>query len=321
VNAAAEQEVIMVTGGTGLVGKAIELIVKEENRPNENWIFLASKDGDLRFRDQTEAIFQKFKPTQVIHLAALVGGLFRNMKYKVEFFHDNININSNVLECCRIYKVKKLVSCLSTCVFPDKTTYPIDETMLHNGAPHNSNEGYAYAKRMIEVLNRAYHEEYGCHFTSVIPTNIFGPYDNWKIEDAHVIPGLIHKIHAAKKNNEDFIVWGTGKPLRQFIYAPDLARLFLWVLREYKEIEPIILSVGEEDEVSIKEVALMIAEASSFPLERIKFDTTKADGQFKKTASNKKLKSYLKDFKFTPIQQALKETVDWFDANYDTARK
>jgi len=93
-----------------------------------------------------------------------------------------------------------------------------------------------------------------------------------------------------KKNNEDFIVWGTGKPLRQFIYASDLARLFVWVLREYKEIEPIILSVGEEDEVSIKDVALMIAEASGFPLERIKFDTTKADGQFKKTASNKKLK-------------------------------
>jgi len=195
-----ENEVIMVTGGSGLVGKAIEQVINhEDKRANESWIFLTSKDGDLRNRENTEAIFQKYKPTQVIHLAALVGGLFRNLKYKVEFFHDNISINANVLECCRIHKVKKLVSCLSTCIFPDKTTYPIDETMLHNGPPHTSNEGYAYAKRMIEVLNRAYYDEYGCHFTSVIPTNIFGPFDNWKIEDAHVIPGLIHKIHNAKK--------------------------------------------------------------------------------------------------------------------------
>jgi len=123
------------------------------------------------------------------------------------------------------------------------------------------------------------------------------------------------------KNNEDFIVWGTGKPLRQFIYAPDLARLFVWVLREYNDILPIILSVGEEDEISIRDVALMIAEASGYPLERMKFDTTKSDGQFKKTASNKRLRSYLPDFKFTPMKQAIKETVDWFNANYDILRK
>merc|ERR1712100_781148 len=131
--------------------------------------------------------------------------------------------------------------------------------MLHSGPPHTSNEGYAYAKRMIDVLNRAYHEEYGCNFTSVIPTNIYGPHDNYNLEDSHVIPGPMHKIYNAKKNNEDFVVWGTGKPLRQFIYSRDLARLFLWVLRSYDEREPIILSVGEEDEVSIADVAYMVA--------------------------------------------------------------
>lgn len=162
--------VVLVTGGSGLVGKAIEAFLAEENDTSETWVFLSSKDGDLRDRKATEAIFDKYKPTHVLHLAAKVGGLFANMAQKVEFFRENILINDNIMECCRIYKVQKLVSFLSTCIFPDKTTYPIDETMLHNGPPHESNEGYAYAKRLIDTLNRAYAEEYGCNFTAIIPT-------------------------------------------------------------------------------------------------------------------------------------------------------
>lgn len=110
----------------------------------------------------------------------MVGGLFRNLKYKVEFYRENILINDNVMECCKEHKVVKLVSFLSTCIFPDKTTYPIDETMVHSGPPHSSNAGYAYAKRMIDVMNKCYNEEYGCNFTSIIPTNIYGPHDNYR---------------------------------------------------------------------------------------------------------------------------------------------
>ena len=165
-----EPLVVLVTGGSGLVGKAIEDFLASEESTPEKWIFLSSKDGDLRERKDCEAIFEKHKPTHVLHLAAKVGGLFANMKQKVEFFRENILINDNIMECCRIYKVKKLVSFLSTCIFPDKTSYPIDETMLHDGPPHSSNEGYAYAKRMIDTLNRAYAEEYGCNFTAIIPT-------------------------------------------------------------------------------------------------------------------------------------------------------
>ena len=151
--------VVLVTGGSGLVGQGIKSYVENEapeNHKNETWIYLSSKDGDLRSRQDTEAIFEKHKPTHVIHLAAKVGGLFANMAQKVEFFRENILINDNIMECSRIYKVKKLVSMLSTCIFPDKTSYPIDETMLHNGPPHSSNEGYAYAKRLIDTMNRAY---------------------------------------------------------------------------------------------------------------------------------------------------------------------
>mmetsp|Transcript_2694 Transcript_2694/g.3677 ORF Transcript_2694/g.3677 Transcript_2694/m.3677 type:complete len:319 (-) Transcript_2694:199-1155(-) len=316
------ERIVLVTGGTGLYGKAIERYVASDPlEADAKWIFLSSKEGDLRDRKQTEAIFAKYKPTHCIHLAAMVGGLFANMAKKVEFYRENMLINDNVMECCRIYNVHKLVSCLSTCVFPDKTTYPIDETMIHAGPPHSSNEGYAYAKRMIDVMNRCYADEYCAKFTSVIPTNIFGEFDNFSIQNGHVIPGLIHKCYLAKQNNTSFTVWGSGTPLRQFIYSLDLAKLTVWVLREYDSTDSIILSVDEKDEVSIKDVALMIADAMEFPRDRVVFDTTKADGQFKKTASNKKLRTYLPDFQFTPMDQALKSVVSWFVDNYETVRK
>nr|AAH92891.1 Zgc:110348 [Danio rerio]AAI65091.1 Zgc:110348 protein [Danio rerio] len=241
----------------------------------------------------------------------MVGGLFRNMRQNLDFWRNNVFINDNVLQTANEFGVVKVVSCLSTCIFPDKTTYPIDETMIHNGPPHDSNFGYAFAKRMIDVQNRTCFKQYGRRYTAVIPTNVFGAHDNFNIEDGHVLPGLIHKTYLAKKE---------GKPLRQFIYSLDLARLFLWVLREYDEVDPIILSVGEEDELSIKDCADAVVDALGFNGDVI-YDTSKADGQFKKTASNAKLRQYLPDFQFTPFREAIKETCDWFVANYDIARK
>merc|ERR1719198_1410441 len=243
------------------------------------------------------------------------------MKYKVQFYRENIVMNDNIMECSRIYGVEKLVSCLSTCIFPDKTTYPIDETMVHNGPPHDSNCGYAYAKRMIDVLNQCYKEEYGCNMTSIIPTNIYGPHDNFSIEGGHVIPGLIHKAYLAKKNGTDLSIWGSGSPLRQFIFNRDLGELTVWVMRDYDSVEPIILSVPEEDEVSIAAIAHMVADATGLPRERVVFDTTKSEGQFKKTACNDKLRKLRPDFKFKSIQEGIKESVDWFAANYETCRK
>ncbi|KAF5924806.1 hypothetical protein HPG69_014467 [Diceros bicornis minor] len=343
---------ILVTGGSGLVGRAIQKVVADGARlPGEDWVFVSSKDADLTDAAQTRALFEKIRPTHVIHLAAMVGGLFRNIKYNLDFWRKNVHINDNVLHSAFEVGARKVVSCLSTCIFPDKTTYPIDETMIHNGPPHSSNFGYSYAKRMIDVQNRAYFQQHGCTFTAVIPTNVFGPHDNFNIEDGHVLPGLIHKVHLAKSecpppstlsqvtrpmgslglsweegmvagtapsdasplpesagSGSALMVWGTGKPRRQFIYSlvrargcsavpqSDLARLFIWVLREYNEVEPIILSGTQ-------------------------FDTSKSDGQFKKTASNGKLRAYLPDFRFTPFKQAVKETCTWFTDNYEQARK
>ncbi|KNC47914.1 GDP-L-fucose synthase [Thecamonas trahens ATCC 50062] len=315
-----QKKMILVTGGSGLVGHGIRLAAEAEPHEDEEFYFATSKDADLRDLEQTRALFAKVKPTHVIHLAARVGGLFANMNYKVEFLRENLLINDCVLQAAHEAGIDKVVSCLSTCIFPDKTTYPIDETMVHNGPPHRSNEGYALAKRLIDTANRCYNEQHGRHFTSVIPTNVFGPHDNYNLQNGHVLPALIHRAYNCKQSGEDFVIWGTGSPLRQFIYSKDLGKLFLWVLREYHESDPIILSVGEEDEVSIKQAAETVLSAIGFEGNVVQ-DTTKADGQFKKTASNAKLCALNPDFEFTPFEQAIQESVDWFVANYETARK
>eukprot|EP01106_Pelomyxa_sp_JSP_P002454 TRINITY_DN13723_c0_g1_i1.p1 TRINITY_DN13723_c0_g1~~TRINITY_DN13723_c0_g1_i1.p1 ORF type:complete len:340 (-),score=118.58 TRINITY_DN13723_c0_g1_i1:70-1041(-) len=322
--AAAPTATVLVTGGTGLVGKAIEEYVTSAAAPAAaramRWAFAGIETHDLRDPAQARALFALHRPTHVIHLAARVGGLFANMKYKVEFYRENVQINDNVMECCKEYKVAKLVSFLSTCIFPDKTTYPIDETMLHSGPPHDSNMGYAYAKRMVDVMSRCYREEYGLNFTTVIPTNIFGPWDNYDLASGHVIPALIHKCHDAKAAGRPFVALGTGAPLRQFVYSRDLAKLVVWALLSYNEPDPLILSVDPADEVSIGDVARMIAEAFDYTA-GLTFDTSAADGQFRKTASNAKLRRLLPDFKFTPMRQAITESVQWFVANYAIARK
>lgn len=307
---------ILVTGGTGLVGQGIQTI---QYLYNYTFVFIGSKDYDLTNLKETQQLFEKEQPDYVIHLAACVGGLFKNIKYKVDMYEKNILINHNVLKCCHDYKVKKVISCLSTCIFPNDTTYPINETMLHNGPPHKSNDAYAYAKRMLEIQSRAYQEQYDDNFICVIPTNIYGTHDNFSLEEGHVIPALIHKCYEAKKNKEKFVVCGSGKPLRQFIFSIDLARLIMWTLIEYNEKEPIILSVGEKEELSIKHIAIEIAKQLNYEY-MIEFDETFSDGQFKKTADNSKLMS-LKNFSFTKIEDGIKQTVEWFIKNYSNCRK
>ncbi len=308
-------QIVLVTGGSGLIGNAIQNCIsvqKSDVEKVEKYIFLSSQDGDLRKYSEAKNIFEKYQPTYVIHLAARVGGLYANMNYPVEFYRDNILMNDNIMQLCHEFKVKKLISCLSTCIFPDKTSYPIDETMIHNGPPHESNASYAYAKRMIDIMNHSYNKEYGCNFTSIVPTNIYGPHDNFDLENSHVIPGLIHKAYLAKKKGENFVIAGSGKPLRQFIYSKDLAELIIYVMKNYHSIEPIILSVDEDSEVSIQDIVYIIAEFFEIENDQIIFDTSKADGQYKKTASNKKLRELLPNYQFTDLKKGIFETCQWF---------
>jgi len=299
---------ILVTGGNGLVGS--EFIGDQYYKPT-------SKDYNLINRDDTYRLMLKGFDS-VIHCAAKVGGVGGNMNYKGEFFYDNIMMNTNVIEGARLSKVKNLVSFLSTCVFPDQVGYPLTEKKIHLGPPHFSNDAYAYAKRMADVQIRAYKEQYGLNYKSVIPTNIYGPNDNYNIDNGHVIPSLIHKCYLARENKTPFTIWGSGKPLREFIFSRDVAKLTEWVLDNYEENEPIILSTSEE--ISIQEIVNMIIEIMNFKGEVI-FDSSKPDGQFRKPSNNFKIKHYLPDFKFTPIYEGLKETIEYFENNYSIVRK
>ncbi|KRY47082.1 Alpha-N-acetylglucosaminidase [Trichinella britovi] len=298
-------DTVLVTGASGLIGRAMQAVIAEAAKNfevNMNWIFVSSKDADLTDYVQTKRMFQVNKPTAVIHLAAKVGGLFCNLDNNLSFFRQNMMINDNVLRCAHEHNVKRVISCLSTCIFPDNTTYPLDENMIHLGPPHESNMGYAYAKRMLDMLSSLYNRQYGYCYTSIIPCNVFGPHDNFSL-----------------KNDTPLVVFGTGKPLRQYIYSLDLARLIIWALENYKDPTPIIFATDEADEVTIEHVAKSIAQGMQFQ-GPILFDTSKSDGQFKKTSSNAKMRSYLPDFKFTPFDKAIQETAEWFTANFNSAR-
>lgn len=307
---------ILITGGTGLVGNGLKNII---NSTEYKTFFISSKDCNLENENETIIYFQEIKPDIVIHLAACVGGLFKNMTQKVKMLESNVKINMNVLKASHLSNVKKVISCLSTCVFPDKVSYPINENMLHNGPPHTSNDAYAYAKRLLEIQSKAYQEQYNKDFICIIPTNIYGPHDNFSLTDGHVIPSLIHRCYLAKKNNKNFIVKGSGKPLRQFIHSYDLAKLIMVVIEKYKERDSIILSVDEKQEVSIKDVATYIAKAFNYE-NKIIFDKKFADGQYKKTADNSKIMKLTK-FNFIPIEKGIYETVNWFQQNFNNCRK
>jgi GDP-L-fucose synthase len=227
-------------------------------------------------------------------------------------------INTNVIEQARKAGVTNLVAFLSTCVFPDSIEYPLTEKKIHLGEPHSSNYPYAYSKRMSDIQIRAYREQYGVKYTSVIPCNIYGPNDNFSLDHGHVIPMLMHKIYKAQQNKSELFIWGDGSPLREFIYSKDVARLAEWAVDNYDEVEPMILSTSEE--ISIAEIVELLVDAFNFK-GAVRFDKTKPNGQHRKPSDNSKLKSYLPDFKFTPIEEGLKETVKWFIDNYETARK
>ena len=268
--------------GNGLVGSSLKGDVK-----------ISSQHFDLRNSESVKSMFKFYNPKEVIHTAAKVGGLGSNMKYKGEYFYDNIMMNTNVIEQARLSGVKKLVTFLSTCVFPNEVDYPLTEDKIHLGEPHTSNNAYAYAKRMADIQIRAYREQYGLQYKSVIPTNIYGPNDNFSLEHGHVMPMLIHKMYLAQKNNTPFEVWGSGNPLREFIYSKD---------------------------ISIKGLVDLLVNEFNFK-GKVIFNTDKPEGQFRKPSDNSKIKKYLPNFKFTPIEVGIKETVDWFKQNYETTRK
>ncbi len=297
-------DIVLVTGGSGMVGRCLQTI-----RPD--WVYLSSKDADLRNYSETYNVITKYSPNIVIHLAANVGGLFKNMEQQQAMLYDNVAINMNVVKTCAEQNIR-LIACLSTCIFPDKITYPITEDQLHQGPPHDSNYGYSYSKRMLEIACSTFPNlDYIC----IIPCNIFGMYDNFHLKSSHVVPALIHKAYLSKNTNTSIEIKGSGRALRQFVFAPDVAQIITRLVVTDTDTTRKNIMIAPDDEIAIQKLVNIIAKIYGV---KYKFDMDpQKDGQIKKTSSGQVLTKLFPDFKFTSLEDGLKTTCEWFDANYN----
>ena len=294
-----EYKKIIITGGSGMVGQSLKKIMP-------NAIYLNSKDFDLTKQSQVKLMFETLKPDAVIHLAAKVGGMMDNIKKPAEYFFDNILMNTLIIDEAYKSGIKRVISILSTCIYPDICEkYPMIESDLHKGPPTITNYEYGYAKRCLAVQTESYNKQYGTNYQYLIPCNLYGEFDKFG-DNSHFIAALIKKIYIAKKNNDDKIVlFGTGKPLRQFMYSDDLANVIKYCIDNniYDN-----MNVASEENLSIEEmakIALKVCQAEDLT---IQFDDTYPDGQYRKDVSNKKLLSIIPDFKFTKIEDGIKKT-------------
>ena len=309
---------ILVTGGYGMMGRTMYHITK--NIVEYDFVFLSRDECDLRNRLDVIKYFQKNKFDYVVHFAAAVGGLYKNLDSNISMFSDNIKINENVLEACHKNGIKRGIFCLSSCIYPAlPSKFPMDENMIHESPPHPSNEGYAYAKRMLELQTRQYNKMYGYQYICVIPVNLYGFYDNFNFKDSHMIPGLMHRFFLNSLHGEKYYAYGTGKPMRQFLYTFDFAKIIMKILFDTNEeriskISSIICC--DNNEYTIKDIVFKLANVMDIKKELINWDSSKSDGCMKKTVTNKKLLELYPDIKFTSFEEGLKNTYNWFVNNY-----
>jgi GDP-L-fucose synthase len=297
-----------VTGATGLLGSEILKILDRSDICNKTFNRI-----DLR-HDQPSSNADIW-----IHCAARVGGIKANSTLPAEFFDDNMLMNISVVKSAKRHNAK-LVSVLSTCIYPDNMPelYPMREKSIHCGPPPATNEAYAFSKRMLEYQSRAYRQQHGCNFISVVPNNLYGVNDNYDLDSGHVIPALIRKFHEANVFGYKSVnIWGSGSPIREFTFARDAAKIILWLAKNYDGDEPV--NIGNSDQISIAELAHMIAEEIGYDGGG-NFDMTKPDGQFEKPSSNKKLRDLGCDIQYTSLREGLKETIKSFQDRYPNVR-
>ncbi len=276
---------IYVAGHRGMVGSAIVRALKKAGYTNI--IMRTSKELDLRRQDAVEEFFKTEKPDYVFLAAAKVGGIMANSKYPADFMYDNMVLEMNVIHSAYQNNVKKLLFLGSSCIYPRLAPQPMPESCLLTSALEQTNEAYALAKisglKYCEYLNR----QCGTDYISVMPTNLYGPNDNYHPENSHVLPALIRRFHEAKINNAETVtIWGTGKPYREFLYVDDLAEACVFLMNNYSGSETVNIGTGKE--VTIKELALLIKEVVGFKGELV-FDETKPDGTPRKLLDVSKL--------------------------------
>ena len=276
---------IYIAGHNGMVGSAIKRLLLSKGF--SNLVLRTSKELDLRNQQAVNEFFATEKPEFVFFAAAKVGGILANDTYRADFIYDNLMMEANVIHAAKVNEVTKLLFLGSSCIYPKMAPQPLEESSLLSGYLEETNEPYAIAKIAGIKLCEAYRDQYGCNFISAMPTNLYGPNDNYDLETSHVLPALIHKIHLAKQNKEDYVtVWGSGKPLREFLYVDDLAEACLFLMQHYNERE--FVNVGYGSDISIANLATSIADIIGYE-GQIEFDTSKPDGTPRKLMDSSKI--------------------------------
>lgn len=269
-----KQAKIFVAGHRGLVGSAICKKLQEDCYTN--LVLRTSAELDLRQQDAVAAFFATEKPEYVFVAAAKVGGIIANSTYPAEFLYQNLAIQNNIIHQAYVHGVKKLLFLGSSCIYPKLCPQPIKEEYLLTGPLEPTNDAYAIAKIAGIKMCDAYRQQYGCHFISAMPTNMYGPNDNFDLQNSHVLPALIRKMHTAKVTGQPTVtIWGTGTPKREFLHSDDLAAACLHLMLHFDEPGPINIGIGED--LSIAELAQMVKEVVGFE-GQLEFDTSKPDG-------------------------------------------
>ena len=276
---------IYIAGHNGMVGSAIKRQLEKEGY--QNIICRSSKELDLRNQKEVQDFFLENKPEYVFLAAAKVGGSLANNTYRAEFIYDNLMIECNIIHSAYENGVKKLLFLGSSCIYPKFAPQPMKEDDLLTGVLEYTNEPYAIAKIAGIKLCENYRLRYGCDFISAMPTNLYGPGDNYDLENSHVIPALLRKFHEAKVENHDQVtIWGSGSPFREFMHVDDLARACMFLMDTYSDAQ--FLNVGTGEEISIKDLALLVKEVVGFQ-GQIVFDSSKPDGTPRKLMDHSRL--------------------------------
>jgi GDP-L-fucose synthase len=297
---------ILVTGGSGLVGRHLREILPDA-------VYISSKEYDLRSEADVRRLCEQGWE-HIVHLAARVGGIIENINYPAEFIEQNLLMNTLLLKYARLNNVPRLTAILSTCIYPDVyENYPLKEEDLHKGEPQKTNFAYAIAKRALAVQIDAYNKQYETKYNYLIPCNLYGEYDKVDEKRSHYLTALLGKIiRAEREGKKEINLLGTGKPLRQFMYGGDLARTIKHCIdNDLNES----FNVAVDENRSIREIAEIALEACEHEDFTLVFDQTSPDGQFRKDVSNAKMKSFLPDFQFTPLPDGIRKVYQYYKAN------
>lgn len=302
---------IMVTGATGMVGRSLNAIVNghESTCQNNEFFWIGSRDCDLTDWDQCKLLFEKIQPDIVIHLASRVGGLYDNMKYNYQYFMTNNRINLNIIRACEQLKVSRLISVLSTCIYGDNID--ISTENIHDVPPHPSNRGYAYSKRILDIGTELLSDSCSVKCINVIPTNLYGIYDNYDESKSHVVAALIKRFYNAKKENLPSVeIYGNGMALRQFLNASDLGKILLDLVdvnlvEKFKRV-----IVSSHDEIRICDLVDTIAKVVNYN-GKIVYNLEYPNGQMRKYAPMDELFS---DFPFVSLSNGIKEIINHWDS-------